>query len=407
MRDRGRGGVLLAGVLALCALGIGASAASAAQSYRLAFGSKVYTSPSGGPLIVKGHRSSTSDPMMADQIISHTNGSKTSRPNIGQLIYEQFPGSVSHRHWHFKGFDRYQLRSTSNLSLVRPDNKAGFCLSDPMYAPDFCGSQKPEALNVDEGLGPGTTDYYNPNLEGQYIDVTGVPPGDYWLVHWVNSAKQICESSYTNNAAALKIRLWPNGYGAAPYFTPKEAIEPFPPLYSNLTPPLNCGQASAPGSIPPDLVQKTPTELQMTVVGTPDAPTLSKRLARRYVFRALTQRFHRRPAHLRRACRRVSRTSFRCRARWRYRSYRYRGRVRIFTTSTQDGFERRFNLRVRRTDRRCVPGHGRRCAWTFTAKNRRFRSTATATSGGAVERTNLFAGEIRLAHVAGQPRSRR
>ena len=379
MRDTGRvrRGMLVAGVLALCELGsVGADAASAAPSYRLAFGSTVDAAPLAGPLIIHGHRSTTAEPMMADQIIDHGDG-QTSRPNIGQLVYEEYPGSVSHRHWHYKGFDRYQLRSTSDLSLVRPDNKAGFCLSDPMYALDYCGSQKPAALTVDEGLGPDTTDYYNPNLEGQYIDVTGVPPGNYWLVHWVNSAKQICESSYTNNAAALKIRLWPNGYGAAPYFTPKEAVEPFPPLYSNLTPPLNCGQAWAPGSMPPDLIQKTPTELQMTVVGTPEAPTLSARLARRYVFRALTQRFHRRPAHLRRACRRVSRTSFRCRVRWQYRSYRFRGRVRIFTTRTQDGFERRFSLRVRRTDRLCVPGNGRRCVRTFKAKNRRFKSTAT------------------------------
>jgi Lysyl oxidase len=403
-RGRGRGGVLLAGVLALCGLGsVGASAASAAPSYRLAFGSTVEAAPLGGPLIIHGHRSSTTDPMMADQIIDHTDGSQTSRLNMGQLVYEEYPGSVSHRHWHYKGFVRYQLRSASDLSVVRPDNKAGFCLADPMYAPDYCGSMKPEALTVDEGMGAGTTDYYNPNLEGQYIDVTDVPPGDYWLVHWVNSAKEICETDYTNNAAAVKITLWPNGYGVAPYFTPGTASEPFlPPFYDDLTPPPDCGPGPSPAAKPPDLVQKKPTELGVTVVGgTPQesgqpgptpaagspstgsapavasAPTLSERLARRYVVRALTQRFHRHPRQVQRACRRVSRTSFLCRVHWRDRRYRYRGSVRIFTTRTQDGFERRFNLRVRRTDRRCTAEHRHGCSRMLEARNMRFRSTAT------------------------------
>jgi hypothetical protein len=219
-----------------------------------------------------------------------------------------------------------------------------------------------------------------PTLEGQYIDVTGVPPGDYWLVHWVNSDKEICESNYANNAAAVKIALWPNGYGVAPYFTQKEAVNPFPSLYADLTPPLDCSGPSTPGSGPPDLTPKTPAELGSIVAppaGTPSspvppsAPALSKRLARRMVVRALTKRFHRRPKHLRQTCRRLSRTSFRCRVQWRSRQYRYRGRVRIFTVRVQNGFERRFDLRVRRTDPRCVLAHARGCSRTFKARNRR------------------------------------
>src|SRR5215218_9423617 len=186
MRDRGRGrrgplvaGRLAAGLLAVCALGsVGASMASAAPGYRLAFGSRIHAAATGGPLIVEGHRASTSEPMTADQIIKREDGGEISRLNVGQLVYEEYPGSVSHRHWHYKAFDRYQLRSTSDGAIVRPDNKAGFCLSDPVYATDFCGSMNPGALSVQEGLGPDTTDYYDPNLEGQYIDVTDLPPGD-------------------------------------------------------------------------------------------------------------------------------------------------------------------------------------------------------------------------------------
>ena len=404
MRSRGTGRdrVLLACVLALCGLGsLSASEVSAAPGYRLSFGSTAMTAESGGPLIVKGHRWGNNEPMVVDQVIENTDGSKTTRASIGQLVYEEYPGSVSHRHWHYKGFVRYQLRSISDLSLVRPDNKAGFCLSDPVLAPDFCGSLNPGALTVDEGLTPGVADYYNPLLEGQYIDVADVPPGDYWLVHWVNASKEICESSYANNAAGVKIALWPNGYGRAPYLATKEVLEPFPPLYADLNPPANCDEASPPAPKLPDLTQRAPAELSVSVVGAdggqtppvteqpaaPAAPALSMRGARRYVVTALTRRFKKRPRKLRQACRRSSPTSFVCRVRWRDRRYRYKGTVRIFTIRTQTGFERRVNLRVRRTAIQCNPG--RRCSRTIKVKNMRFRTGAASTAARAVDAPSL------------------
>jgi hypothetical protein len=310
--------------------------------------------------------------MVADQLIRNEDGSTTTRANMGQLIYEEYPGSHDHRHWHYKRFVRYQLRSVSDLSLVRRDNKAGFCLSDADYAPDNCGYLQPKALQVNEGLGPDRTDYYSPNLEGQWIDVQDVPPGDYWLVHWVNSAKEICESDYSNNTAAVRIALWPNGYGVAPYFTVKQTVQPFTSLFSDLGPPAGCGVGSTPAPTLPDLVQWAPAELSVTPG--PDAtPPLTKRLARHYAVLALTQRFHRRPKGARVACRRLSRTSFRCSARWQIRRYSHRGTVRIFTARKGSGFERRFDLRVRRTDRVCAARHGTHCSRTIESTNAAFR----------------------------------
>jgi hypothetical protein len=380
MRDGAvkRARLLLTTVLALCGLGcVGAGSASAVTAYRLAFGSSVYGAPTGGPLIVHGHRAGTSDRMVPDQIIRNADGSTTTRANMGRLVYEEYPGSPDHRHWHYKGFVHYQLRSVSDLSVVRRDHKAGFCLSDADYAPDNCGYLQPKALEVHEGLGPDRTDYYSPSLEGQWIDVRGVPPADYWLVHWVNSAKGICESVYSNNAAAVKIALWPNGYGVAPYFTVKETVAPFPSLYHDLGPPANCDGGSIPTPQLPDLVQRPPDGLSITPVpltpGTTSVPWLTKRLARRYAVLALTQRFHRRPKPAGVACRQLSRTSFRCSARWHFGRYGYRGKVRIFTAPKGSGFERRFDLRVRQTDRACAARHGRRCSRTVKATNVAFR----------------------------------
>jgi hypothetical protein len=376
MEDRAtkRARLLLAAVLALCGLGcVGAVSASATTAYRLAFGSVVYGAPTAGPLIIHGHRAATSARMVADQIIRNADGSTTTRANMGQLIYEEYPGSKHHRHWHYKGFVHYQLRSVSDLSVVRRDSKAGFCLSDADYAPDNCGYLHPKALEVNEGLGPDRTDYYSPNLEGQWIEVQHVPPGDYWLVHWVNSAKRICESDYSNNAAAVKIALWPNGYGVAPYFTLKETVVPFPSLFSDLGPPSGCGGGSMPTPQLPDLVQRAPTELSLTPIhvtpGTTSLPWLTTRLARSSTVLALTQRFHRRPTKARVGCRELSRTSFTCSARWRSPQYAYRGKVRIFTAQKGSGFERRFDLRVRQTDTVCTARHGTRCSRTVKATN--------------------------------------
>jgi hypothetical protein len=352
-----RAGLILFSVLALCALGgLGAGSASAATSYRLAFGSSVYNAPTAGPLIVHGHRSraTISTPMVPDQLIRNADGSTTTRANMGRLVYEEYPGSHDHRHWHYKGFVHYQLRSVSDLSIVRRDSKAGFCLSDAAYAPDNCGYLQPKALEVNEGLGPDRTDYYSPNLEGQWIDVRGVRPGDYWLVHWVNSKKLICESDYSDNAAAVKIALWPNGYGKAPYFTVKESVPQFPSLYRNLQPPAGCNAGASPRPLLPDLIQQLPAELTLTPVpitpGTTALPWLTDRVARRSTLSALSQRFHRRPKDARVACRELKRTSFRCSARWNSSQYAYRGKVRIFTVALGSGFARRFDLRIRRSD---------------------------------------------------------
>jgi hypothetical protein len=133
--------------------------------------------------------------------------------------------SPTHNHFHVLHFDRYSLRTLSGRS-VRPDQKNGFCLGDrqevpsrrlnpgPYYGPltGECDRGRPGALRVLEGLTPGWLDDYGPQLEGQYIDVTGVTAGRYWLVHRVNADGRIRERNRRNDVASALIRIrWPNG----------------------------------------------------------------------------------------------------------------------------------------------------------------------------------------------------
>jgi Lysyl oxidase len=300
--------------------------------YRLIFNSHVRArnnDPTYGPLIVRGHRATTSEPMVADQIIKNSDGSETVRRAIGQLYYEENP---THTHWHYKGFDRFQLRRVSDYAIATRDHKQGFCMPDPVFDTAYCASNKPNALFVQEGMSPGFIDTYHANVEGQYLDVTDVPAGQYYLINWVNADHSLLERGYEDDISALRIRLVPHP-GTPPTLTVLRVLKP---IY-----------------LP---------------------PTLSAKAAKRYVRRAITQYFHKRSQRLRQSCRRESESSFLCSVSWQQRSLRYRGKLRLVSVPIgTKQFERRYRLQVRRTNRECVSHHGRHCTKTIKSRLRRFR----------------------------------
>jgi lysyl oxidase len=126
----------------------------------------------------------------------------------------RFVRSQTHRHWHLAGFERYELLRDG--ALAGRDRKTGFCLNDayethaanrrPRWTGD-CGRNRPRARALREGISPGFGDDYVPEREGQSIDVTGLAPGRYVLVHRANPARTLRESSYANNAASIAIEL--------------------------------------------------------------------------------------------------------------------------------------------------------------------------------------------------------
>ena len=183
-----------------------------------------------GPLTISGHRESTADAeMVADQTIQQSDGSTRTVAGVGRL---QYVYSEDHDHWHYLGFDHYELRRARDYRLVAPDQKTGFCLGD-RYETDqrstapgepeqafytgYCGRTHTELLSLVEGISPGYGDIYFANLEGQFVDVTGIPAGEYYLVHRVNADGKLAETRYGNDAASLRIAVsWPDGTTAAP-----------------------------------------------------------------------------------------------------------------------------------------------------------------------------------------------
>jgi hypothetical protein len=209
-------------------VGIEGVGSGRSRRYRLGFSSSV-ENLGRGPLLVRGSRSRSSREMVVEQLIRRTGAGAERIPGVGLLRYVRHH---DHRHWHYLRFERYELRRAADHSLVAPDQKTGFCLGDRYDArpgkrlpgeprdavyTGLCGRNRPDLETIREGISVGYGDDYPPQLEGQYIDVTGIAAGRYELVHRVNTNRRLQESRYANNAASVLIRLRrPGGPRARP-----------------------------------------------------------------------------------------------------------------------------------------------------------------------------------------------
>jgi hypothetical protein len=173
-----------------------------------------------GPLVVEGRRASTRVPTMrADQLVQLRSGGFERVQRVGRMRYNVSP---SHSHWHLQPFEQYELRTLDGRRIVR-DHKSGFCLTSDHRSPlptlgprgthpvdkSDCGKNKPGARRVLEGIAVGWGDIYIPAKEGQYVDINGLAPGDYVLVHRVNVGGLLRETNYANDASSMRIRLLP------------------------------------------------------------------------------------------------------------------------------------------------------------------------------------------------------
>jgi hypothetical protein len=182
-----------------------------------------------GPLDIVARRASREERVLvASQLVSYADGSVVERPGIGRVVYVRHR---DHQHFHFLGFETYELRSLSSPSRVRRDRKTGFCLGDrynvgtfgsifeprnPVYTTN-CARGMPDRLEVKEGISVGYGDDYPAHLEGQFVNLSRLPAGRYDLVHRVNVANRIQEGAAENNASSLHVRLsWPNGTSRKP-----------------------------------------------------------------------------------------------------------------------------------------------------------------------------------------------
>ena len=136
--------------------------------------------------------------------------------NIGDIDYyigspsnenEQFEFADCHNHWHHKGYAKYDL-FTLDGDYMPIGFKNGFCVMDL----ECSGGGSAQYGCSTMGISAGCGDIYSSGLSCQWIDVTEVEDGSYFLIvraNWdfIPDALGREETDYTNNYAAVCINL--------------------------------------------------------------------------------------------------------------------------------------------------------------------------------------------------------
>jgi len=135
--------------------------------------------------------------------------------NVGQPLV-QFENSDGHNHFHLMEIMRYSLWNEQKSAQVAPGAKIGFCLldseafaasADPVYGiQDDCRANNPGATNLHMGISPGYRDLYHAGISLQWIDVSELQPGIYWLAAESDPFGRIVEANEGNNGLTFSGR---------------------------------------------------------------------------------------------------------------------------------------------------------------------------------------------------------
>jgi hypothetical protein len=139
-------------------------------------------------------------------------------PNIGSsdLVLgppQDNPGlfiwSPCHGHYHLNGYATYELLDASGQVVV-VGRKQAFCLEDVSAYSSDAGPAKYSCTN--QGISIGWEDIYGSSLDCQWLDVTSVSPGNYFVRVTVNPVRSdgtrlLTESDYSNNVAVAPVTI--------------------------------------------------------------------------------------------------------------------------------------------------------------------------------------------------------
>ena len=106
------------------------------------------------------------------------------RSDPGNPYADWFFFATCHGHYHIRDFSVYELRRLDG-SLAATAQKGGFCFEDSLK---YDGGKSRGYTCANQGITSGWGDWYYKQLTGQWIDITGVPEGDYVVRVTVNFA---------------------------------------------------------------------------------------------------------------------------------------------------------------------------------------------------------------------------
>lgn len=131
--------------------------------------------------------------------------------DAGQFVYHP-----THNHIHVEAWCQYRIREIlpgdGVGDVIAEGEKTSFCIIDlAVYdssLPGFpAGGQFNSCNSTTQGLSVGWMDIYSKNLDGQWIDITDVPNGEYWLEAEVDPEGNFLESDESNNANRIKVTI--------------------------------------------------------------------------------------------------------------------------------------------------------------------------------------------------------
>ena len=169
-----------------------------------------------GAMEVLGRRSSSLDPWTVTQVVyDDVSGSRRVETDA-HLVY----AGDGHDHWHVRKMMAYHLFSTR---VTRGDSKVGFCFFDTTlrfpglphspsaryYREPWCGRRS--ATTSRTGVSVGWGDRYSWKIAFQWIDITGLPAGDYVLRAIVDPYDWFVEKDDAHNCAYRRIRIGSSG----------------------------------------------------------------------------------------------------------------------------------------------------------------------------------------------------
>jgi hypothetical protein len=119
-----------------------------------------------------------------------------------------------HDHFHLDGFEHYRLLGLEG-EVVATGEKVSFCLIDALAASPSAQTRGQgifldavcEQAGAQQALNPGWADYYGAGLPDQWIDITGVAPGDYLVEIIADPDNVLLESDETNNRAQFPVTI--------------------------------------------------------------------------------------------------------------------------------------------------------------------------------------------------------
>lgn len=193
----------------------------------------IMTNEGAGPLEVRGFRNGLAEQhLQTQQRIYDTGGGVRTVPSRALMEYAR----DGHDHWHIQGVMLYQLWNDGGMT--RRGTKVGFCFLDSrpwnlslpgapqsrVYPERACGDSGD--LQNQMGLSVGWGDEYPGNFTYQWIDITGLPAGDYTVQARADEQNWYLESNEGNNCAWARVRIGATNGGVPVLSAARTCITP-------------------------------------------------------------------------------------------------------------------------------------------------------------------------------------